>query len=354
MSGVPVTWSSERARGWLRVPGPRDDKYRRGVLGMRTGSARYPGAAVLGVTAAWRTGVGLLRYAPPREERLPPHGLPSPAAAVLAARPETVIGAGTDGCAAWVIGSGTDPAERGEAERAALVELLGSGSPIVVDAGALDLVAPGAERGADAARDGSLGAGGALRGPAIVTPHAGEFARMWDTTFGSPLPEAWPGRDAPAAEPGSAREAEAETARAEAALRLAARIGATVLLKGSRTLLASPGGTLLACGPATPWLATAGTGDVLAGILGALLAAHADAVREDPELLAPIGATAALLHDAAARRASGCPEDGSAAEGTTAGRPVTALDVAEAIPHACAALAGTAETDPAARAAGKP
>lgn len=309
-------WTREHAAAWLRRPGAADDKYRRGVLGMRVGSLRYPGAAVLGVSAAWRTGVGLLRYVPPREGGAAPLGLPRPAAAVLAVRPETVFGdsAGRP-CDAWVIGSGTDPDARSAEERDALLELLSRPAPVVVDAGALGLV-------------GEANGTGIRSAPAILTPHAGEFERLWEAALGNPLPRGWTAR--PSADPGMS-DAAAE-ARREATLRLAERLGSTVLLKGSVSILASPAGRSLACGPATPWLASAGTGDVLAGVLGALVAAHAAAVREDPELLGPIGATAALLHDAAARIASG---DTNA---TGAGRPVTALDVADALPSAVESL----------------
>lgn len=346
-------WTPDRAAPWLRRPGAADDKYRRGVLGVRTGSAQYPGAAVLGVSAAWRTGVGLLRYVPAMEDRASPLGLPTPAAAVLAARPETVFGEPTSRpCNAWLMGSGTDPAERSFAEHEALLRLLTGAAPVVIDAGALDLVLEARERRGRIA-------------PAILTPHTGEFERLWEAAALGALPEGWAKRRSRAAvgvggeaEVGVAGEAEVgaeadadasagagagagadaapaaahSDARRDAARRLAQKVGATVLLKGSVTIAATPGGLDLVCGPATPWLASAGTGDVLAGILGALVAAHADDVRDDPELLGPIGITAALLHDTAARLASGDePANGS-------GRPVTALDIAEAIPAVFASL----------------
>lgn len=332
-------WSDARAASWLPAPGPADDKYRRGVLGLRTGSARYPGAAVLGSSAAWRTGVGLLRYVPPRDDVASPFGLPSPAAAVLARHPETVFDAGDAHCDAWVIGSGTDPAERSSRERDDLVALLGSGTPVVVDAGALDLVL-------DSASGGDTGiqphAGARPHRPLILTPHRGEFTRLWRGAGLGDAPDGWPDRADRAEQP----DPEALT---RAAQHLAVRLGATILLKGSVSVVATPGGLCLAVGPATPWLATAGTGDVLAGILGALVAAHAEQVREDPERLAELGATAALLHDAAARLAAGVPggRDPSGRvtssrdpKPTSAGRPITASDVAEAVPGAIAAIAG--------------
>lgn len=310
-------WTLAQASKWLRAPGPADDKYRRGVLGVRTGSSRYPGAAVLSVSAAWRTGAGLVRYMSPRDDVAPLFGLPAPAAAVLAAHPETVFG-DTDGrgCDAWVIGSGTDPNERSAAERSRLLEILGGEDPVVVDAGALKLAAAHSK---------------AIHAPAILSPHSGEFAGLWRGCGLSGSRD--PGKDASAhtTRPHAAprRTDYADPAdQAAAAARLASHLGAAVLLKGSTTVAASPGGRCVLAGPATPWLATAGTGDVLAGILGALLAAHAAELRTDPELLAELGATAAVLHDAAARLAAQDPE------GTGSGHPITASDVAAAIPAA--------------------
>jgi len=107
----------------------------------------------------------------------------------------------------------------------------------------------------------------------------------------------------------------------------------TVLLKGSVTHVVTPEGQFGHVGPATGWLATAGTGDVLAGILGALVARHHAAIEADPETLLAVALSGALLHDLAGRRASH--------EGT---RPITALDVAQAIPESLGALAELAAT----------
>lgn len=289
-------WTEADAASFFRVPQANDHKYSRGVLGLRTGSTQYPGAAVLTAEAAWHTGIGLVTFVSAHENAAPRFGLPSPAAAVLARRPETVFAGETDAvlsrCSAWLIGSGTDASSRSEREHTALQQLLAGSVPVVVDAGALDLTLtrPAA--------------------PTIITPHRGECAALWQAAS---LGDA-PGLAA------NARTAE----RAQAAYTLANALGVTVLLKGSVTLIASPHrAEVLGVGPATPWLATAGTGDVLAGALGALVAAHADEVRAHPECLAPLGATAALLHDRAARRA---------------GAPCTALDVAQALAEAQAPL----------------
>ena len=269
-------WAASDSRRLLRVPTGDDDKFSRGVVGVRTGSDAYPGAAVLGVEAAWRAGAGYVRFVGGRRV----------ADAVIARRPETVA---TDPSSSprvdcWVIGSGTDAATRSSAESDALRGLLGGRTPIVVDAGAIDL---------------AIGASA----PLIVTPHAGEHARLRHAL----------GLSAPGAD----RAADAaETARA---------LGGTVLLKGARTLVADPEGRVIGLDPGTGWLATAGTGDVLAGVIGAVLAANPDAAT------AEVAATGAWLHGAAARIASGS-QDGAT------GHPIVALDVAAALPHAIAEL----------------
>lgn len=265
-------WSRGDTAGFLRVPEADDDKYSRGVVALRTGSEAYPGAAVLGVEAAWRTGAGFVRYV----------GEGRAAGAVLARRPETVVGPGTASSRvdAWVIGSGTDPGRRADDETRALRDILGGPVTVVADAGALDLVV-------------------GSRAPLLVTPHAGEFARL-RTLLG--LPE--------------------DDDRAASAARAAAALDATVLLKGARTLIAAPGGPVIEVSAGTGWLATAGTGDVLAGVLGSLLAANRDAP------IAEVAAAGAWLHGAAGRRAAG----------PGAGRPIVALDVAESLPSVIAEL----------------
>ena len=270
----------------LRVPGPDDDKYSRGVLGMITGSTRYPGAAVLGVEAALRTGVGMVRYLGPARA----------ADLVLQRRPEAVTAEGR--VQAWVLGSGMDAGatsvddgagDEADAESAGRMRAaFASGHPLVIDAGALDAV-------------------GAAHGPAIITPHARELARLTGGTL-----------DAVLADPERAARAAAE------------QLGVTVLLKGHATHVVAPGGPVLVARSATPWLATAGAGDALAGILGALVATHAAGGSAntgplDLAHLARLGAAAAVVHGLAAQRAS-------------AGGPVTVLDVCAAVPATIAAL----------------
>lgn len=269
-------WSRSDTRRFLRVPGPDDDKYSRGVVAVRTGSAQYPGAAVLGVEAAWRAGAGFVRY------------VGGAAQAVVSRRPETVAGDDIGGTrpGAWVIGSGTDAAARSADEDRALREILAGEVPVIVDAGALDL-APGSQA------------------PLILTPHAGEFSRLCERI----------GADA---------DLSADR-RAASVHAVAERLGQTVLLKGSRTIVADAHGALLSVDGAPGWLATAGAGDVLAGVIGALVATNP----QSP--LAEVAAAAAWLHGHAARLAS------EAVDGVP-GHPIVALDVAEALPRAIADL----------------
>ncbi len=278
-------WTGQDAARVLRRPTAHDDKYSRGVVGLRTGSARYPGAAMLGVEAAWRTGTGMVRYlGPERAQDL-----------VLQRRPETVTADGR--VQAWVIGSGTDAAERDAAETAALRGILNDDLPVVVDAGALDLVV-----GATA--------------PVIVTPHARELDRL-RADLGLSRTDA----------DDDARE---DDAREEAALETAAAFGGVVLLKGATTIVATADGWIRRVSAGTPWLATAGTGDVLAGVLGAVTAGAVAADRVGLDDLAACAATAAWLHGTAGRVASGVHGGG--------GGPITALDVAEALPRVVAGL----------------
>jgi NAD(P)H-hydrate repair Nnr-like enzyme with NAD(P)H-hydrate dehydratase domain len=271
----------EAARS-IRVPRGDDDKYSRGVLGVATGSERYPGAAVLGVEAAVRTGVGMVRYVGPER----PSGL------VLARRPEVVTAVGR--VQAWLVGSGTSAEDRSDEERRTLMQQLHSGTPAVLDAGALDLI-------------------GEVAGPVVITPHyrelSGVLARAGHETDAAAI----------AAAPG------------EWARRTADLLGVCVLLKGSTTHVVG-GGTELEVSGSTPWLATAGSGDVLGGVLGALLAgraadAEADGAELSAEDLAPLAAAAAVLHAEAGVRAS-------------RGGPIAALDIAENLSRVVAEILG--------------
>ena len=264
-------WTPADAARHIRVPGTTDDKYTRGVLGVITGSAQYPGAAVIGVESALRTGVGMVRYlGPKRATRF-----------VLERRPEAVAGPGR--VQAWLIGSGMDHQTRGSGARMRMDDAVGQGLPVVLDGGAFDLHESSA-------------------GPTVITPHYRELARVLGTT-----PEA------------------ITQDPAGAAIGAAERLGVTVLLKGHTSYIASPDGTRISAASAPTWLATAGSGDALGGILGALVATHSRDIAGDPGLLARLAATAAVLHGLAGARAS-------------AGGPLTILDLAHAVPATIAEL----------------
>jgi hydroxyethylthiazole kinase-like uncharacterized protein yjeF len=250
-------------RRLLPVPTGESDKYRRGVVGIAAGSARYPGAAVLAVYGALRGGAGAVRYVGPAAD------------AVIARFPETLVSdrgpkqAGR--VQAWVVGPGAGD------DASAVGEVLASDVPVLVDADGLRL----ADRDAVRART----------APTLMTPHAGEAAAL----LGVP------------------RE-EVEGARLVSARELAGRYGATVLLKGSTTLVADAGGGAVRVNPTgTAWLATAGSGDVLSGLAGSLLASGLSAL--------DAGSVGAYLHGLAGRFAAD-------------GAPVGAHDVAEAVPAA--------------------
>lgn len=265
-------WSAADAARHIAVPAHGDDKYSRGVLGVITGSAQYPGAAVLGVEAALRTGVGMVRYVGPK----PAQDL------ILQRRPEAVMVAGR--VQTWLIGSGMDFANREKDTEAQITHALEQSVPFVLDGGALDV----AKR---------------VSGPAVITPHYRELARLLDVPVESIAagPEKW------------AREA-------------AQRLGVTVLLKGHTTHV-SDGVTAVAVEAAPAWLATAGAGDALGGILGSLVATHSDEVLANSSLLVGLAATAAYVHGTAAFRAS-------------AGGPLTILDLCSHVPAVIAELVG--------------
>lgn len=259
------------------VPAPDAHKYTRGVLGVVAGSRAYQGAAVLTTGAAVRAGVGMVRY------------LGDAGDAVVAAHPEVVVGHGR--VQAWVFGPGVSPDDAGQRRRIeyAFEHVLERGEAAVVDAGALELLP-------------------ARVGPhAVLTPHAGELARVLSQR----------GEDV------DRRAVEAEPLRW--ARRAHELTGATVLLKGPVTVVAGAQGAVYAQADAPAWLATAGAGDVLAGLLGALLAGRVDDVHDDPSLAAALAATAALVHGRAAHRA-------------TPGGPVSAREVADALPGTIAEL----------------
>ena len=236
------------------VPGPRDDKYTQGVTGVLAGSSTYPGAAVLCTGAAVATHSGMVRYAGGA------HG------EVLAHWPE-VIASPTPSSAgrvqSWVVGPGLGTDDKGAT---ALWFALDSDLPVIVDADALTILSAHPELVADRAA------------PTVLTPHAGEFARL----AGAP-----PGDD-----------------RVGACRKLADAFGATVLLKGNVTVIADPGGPVYLNPAGESWAATAGSGDVLSGMIGALLASGLPAVEA--------AAAAAFVHARAAALSAADPGPGEA------------------------------------------
>ncbi|MEU6640966.1 bifunctional ADP-dependent NAD(P)H-hydrate dehydratase/NAD(P)H-hydrate epimerase [Saccharomonospora sp. NPDC046836] len=247
------------------MPGPADNKYTQGVTGVAAGSSAYPGAAVLASGAAVRATSGMVRYA-------------GPAADVVRAHWPEIVATGSISDAgkvqAWVVGPGIGTGRDG---RDVLAHALSQGVPVCADADAITIIARHPE--VLDARDPDT--------PLVLTPHDGEFERL--TGFA-------PGAD----RVGAVRDA-------------ARRFHAAVLLKGHCTLVADPGGRVLVNTARGSWLATAGSGDVLSGITGSLLASGID-----PWLAAGL---AADVHARAGELAAG-------------GVPASASGVLAAVPDA--------------------
>ncbi|WP_174562458.1 NAD(P)H-hydrate dehydratase [Nocardia acidivorans] len=257
--------------GWP-VPRSTDDKYTQGVTGVCAGSATYPGAAILCTGGAVAATSGMVRYAG------------TGAAHVLEHFPEIIAAptiSETGRVQSWVFGpgAGTDAAAHDR-----LAQILATDLPVVVDADGLTLLAadPGLITGRAA--------------PTVLTPHAGEFARL---TGADPAPD-----------------------RVAAVRKLADSWQVTVLLKGRATLIATPGRPVLVNEAGGSWAATAGSGDVLSGILAALLAAG-----RDPAWSA---AAAARVHALAANLA--------AHASSAAGAPISATPLQQHIRAAIGTL----------------
>lgn len=221
----PHAWvldAADVAARWP-TPGPSDDKYSQGVVGVAAGSDVYPGAAVLATGAAVLATSGLVRFAG------------SAAPGVRTRWVEVIASATVEAAArtqAWAVGPGIGTDDAG---RDVLAAAIAKDVPLVIDADGVTLLSRHAELRA------------AVKGrPVVITPHAGEFARI-------------------AGDVGADRIA--------AARRAAAELGVTVLLKGNATVVADPDGRTLVHPSTSSWAATAGSGDVLTGIIGALLAA---------------------------------------------------------------------------------
>jgi hydroxyethylthiazole kinase-like uncharacterized protein yjeF len=263
----------------LPRPSVDSDKYRRGVVGIVAGSEQYTGAAVLCVGGAVHAGAGMVRYA----------GVAAAADQVRRHWPEALVTADPDDVLAigrvqsWVVGSGLGT---GPEATAIVTAVLGTDVPVVLDADALAVVAAQPRLVADrSART-------------VLTPHAGEFARLV----------------------GMDRD-HVEARRLRSAQDAASKLGVTVLLKGSTTVIADPSGQTRINTAQSPYLATAGSGDVLAGICGTLLAAGLSAL--------DAGAAGAFLHGLAALLAAGDPA-----------APVTAGEIAATLPEAVRVVSG--------------
>jgi len=242
---------------WL--DSPVSHKYTRGVVGVAAGSEQYAGAAHLAVAGAQAGPAGMVRFA----------GTPALSSRIVDRAPEVVAGPGR--VQAWVVGPGGGD-DAGDQLSTALEDEV----PVVVDASALEHLPA------------------TFLVPALLTPHAGELATMLGAE-----------RDEVEADPlGHVTQA-------------SHRWGATVLLKGQRTLVATQSRPTRVNLSGSSWLGTAGAGDVLAGFAGSLMASG----------LHPhdAGSLAAFLHGAASVRAN-------------RGGPVTASDIAAALPGTMAAF----------------
>jgi hydroxyethylthiazole kinase-like uncharacterized protein yjeF len=279
LEAPPALWvpdAADIARWWPR-PGDTSDKYTRGVAGLATGSRMFPGAAFLSVTGALAGPVGMVRYAGAVHDD------------VARTHPSVVVAhrvADAGRVQAWLCGCGLGTDERAQDE---LRAVLGSSVPVVLDADALTLLSDGTLATWLRHRD----------APTVVTPHDREFARIAGEQVGPH--------------------------RVDAVRQLAARLGVVVLLKGDRTVVGTPDGTAWVNPTGTPALATAGTGDVLAGLLVSLLAAGLPADRA--------AISAAFVHGLAGRRAAADLGGGPAT--------VTASDVAAALPEVIGSLGVT-------------
>ena len=266
-------WSARDTSRCIITPSDLDHKYSRGVLGIITGSAQFPGVAVLTTAAASATGVGMVRF----------HSSSGLAHLVLHTTPSAVVQPGK--VAAWLVGSGIDAKKYSDFTtwlRHRWFKLIRLQSvPTILDAGALSLA-------------------GSLEQPTVITPHSAELATLLSSR-------------------GVHVTAEAIEGDSKKWVQFAAQtLGVTVLLKGSTTYVANDE-VLIQLPVATPWLATAGSGDVLAGIMGALVATNAIEILNDYNHLAYVAASAAYIHNQAAERASG-------------GAPINAEAIITAIP----------------------
>lgn len=364
--GCKVSSHDATLARYLLKPEADSHKYSRGVVRIIAGSQRFPGSGLLCVAGASHSGVGMIRLnAPERVENL-----------VLAAHPQIVPDgpALTGTCDALVLGPGLDAQK---ADWDALAQLL-ENTPAVIDASALEPVCA-------LVKEGKL----RLRAHHILTPHEGELARCLnlfagtntDKTAGEIARKLADKADKPlgkfAFEISSALQR-----RIQGAQQLAALTGACVLAKGNRTVVVDAKAQVHLLPAATPWLATAGSGDVLAGLMGGLLAlnvragaghvgapaasgsstsadaagtsqqsvdAQGHAALASAAALAPaIAQLAARLHALAGQLAAEATgpkttyATGPKSAGAVVAHPITAPEIAAAIPNAWALYASAA------------
>jgi hydroxyethylthiazole kinase-like uncharacterized protein yjeF len=268
-------WKAKDAARCIIVPSELDHKYSRGTLGIITGSAKYPGAAVLTTRAASATGLGVIRF----------HSNSGLAHLVLHSSPEALVQPGPVN--AWLAGSGIDAKKYSDYTtwlRHRWFALLHRQSvPTILDAGALGLA-------------------GSFEQPTLITPHSGELSRLL-------------------AQRGIIASAELiEANPQEWVVKASEALAVTVILKGPTTYVAQDQ-YIIELPVATPWLATAGSGDVLAGIIGALVATNYIEILNNQQRLADVAASGAFIHNEAAKIAS-------------AGGPISATSLIDAIPAA--------------------
>ncbi len=295
---IPL-FDPQSAREFLFVPSADEDKYRRGVVGVVAGSDTYPGAGLLATLAASNTGVGMVRLNSTRRvEDLVLHYAPGVV---------TVGGRIQSG----VIGPGCTN-ERYEDCRELAQFCIDSKLPLVIDAGALDLVRSLVDYADAHSRSLSR---------TILTPHHGEAARLL-TQLGS-----------------TRSRADIDADPAASAKELALLTGAIILLKSSTTLcsyLRHEQGNrtqeTFSIPQETPWAGVAGSGDVLAGTVAGIAAgfqARAERRQGNPSIseaeCATLASLGAWVHAQAAFRA------GVGSQGHV--HPIQAIDIARALPE---------------------
>jgi hydroxyethylthiazole kinase-like uncharacterized protein yjeF len=268
---------------WVAEPAPDSYKYRRGVVAVSAGSGLYPGAALLAASAARHGNVGMVRFLDRGD---------ATARTVVSRYPDVVVD-GSEPSAqprvdAWACGPGFP----GDATDAlTVVAVLSTDLPVVLDAGALTVVADSVDvrrRLVERAERGLV---------TVLTPHEGEFERIV---------------------PGLLDRGLGRLAATRAA---AAQLGAVVVLKGPGTVIAGPSGRAFVDVVGTADLGVAGSGDVLTGLMAAVLAGAWAEGRRDPDGLVEAVAAAVWLHGAAGRIAA-------------LRAPVTSTGISDALPCA--------------------